>query len=382
MTPSGIISHTMPMDNTPEIGAGSGPAPEIRGEIARRLRILAGQGRITCPAALHIAATLGVSATEVGRAADALNLRISACQLGLFDKKCHSAAAKTPLRPDSRKGKRQPAPGAAHEIIVFKVSGPHFEEAADQVPAETSFNLVVNQEPVVSLLCTPTDLEAMAIGFLLSEGILERREQLAAIELQQSTVHVVISDLPENWQHRFHKKTVTSGCGQGITFTDTAGLRQAPFCRSPLRVPAATIGTLMQQFSRISSLFLATGGSHCAALSDGSNIIMIAEDIGRHNAVDKLIGKAFLNGIDLDDKILLSSGRVSGEIMTKMVRNRIPILVSRAAPTCMSVTHAEEHGITLIGFARGRRLNIYAHPQRISTTPCPPPMSLTTFEKK
>ena len=108
-----------------------------------------------------------------------------------------------------------------------------------------------------------------------------------------------------------------------------------------------------------------TGGVHSAALADRKNIHQFAEDIGRHNAVDKLLGKAFLASIPVEDKILLSSGRISGEIMTKVIRNRIPILISRTAPTCMSITYAEYHGVTLIGFARGNRMNIYTHPQRI-----------------
>ncbi len=108
-----------------------------------------------------------------------------------------------------------------------------------------------------------------------------------------------------------------------------------------------------------------TGGVHSAALADRQKIHLFAEDIGRHNAVDKLIGKAFLAGIPVEDKILLSSGRISGEIMTKVIRNRIPIMISRTAPTCMSITYAEDHGITLIGFARGNRMNIYTHPQRV-----------------
>ena len=126
------------------------------------------------------------------------------------------------------------------------------------------------------------------------------------------------------------------------------------------------IRRLLKTFRNISSLYLETGGVHSAALSDGKEILFFSEDIGRHNAVDKLIGKAFLNGVSVENKILLTSGRVTSEIMTKAGRNRFPILISRAAPSCMAVSYAEDMGITLIGFARGDRMNIYTWPNRIA----------------
>jgi FdhD protein len=104
---------------------------------------------------------------------------------------------------------------------------------------------------------------------------------------------------------------------------------------------------------------------HSAALSDGKDILFFSEDIGRHNAVDKLIGKAFLQSVSVENKILLTSGRVTSEIVTKAGRNRFPILISRAAPSCMAISYAEDMGITLVGFARGDRMNIYTWPNRI-----------------
>ncbi|MBS1128765.1 MAG: formate dehydrogenase family accessory protein FdhD, partial [Nitrospirae bacterium] len=103
-----------------------------------------------------------------------------------------------------------------------------------------------------------------------------------------------------------------------------------------------------------------------AALSDGKDLLFFSEDIGRHNAVDKLIGKAFLKGVSIENKILFTSGRVTSEIVTKAGRNRFPILVSRAAASCMAISYAEDMGITLVGFARGDRMNIYTWPTRIT----------------
>jgi len=254
-----------------------------------------------------------------------------------------------------------------HEALIIRLKGDHVVETTDQVATEIGFSLTVNDKQVVTLLCTPTELDCMAIGFLLSEGLLQDRDALLDIQVDEEkfTVSVTLKGLPDNIDNAFHKKTITSGCGHGITFTDATDLQKLAPNRSALTISKGEIEDLMRKFRSISRLFLETGGVHSAALADRENILLFSEDIGRHNAVDKLIGKAFLQGIPVQDKILLSSGRISGEIMTKVIRNRIPVLVSRTAPTCMSITYAEDHGVTLVGFARSDRMNIYTHPGRI-----------------
>jgi len=254
-----------------------------------------------------------------------------------------------------------------HETLIIRARDSHITELTDEVAAEIGFTLNVNDKQVVTLLCSPAELDAMAVGFLLSEGILQDRESLLAVQVDEKdfTVAVTLANLPDDIDATFHKKTITSGCGRGITFSDAASLKNLPSNKTSIRISLEEIYNLMREFRSISELFLKTGGVHSAALADRKRIHLFAEDIGRHNAVDKLIGKAFLAGFSVEDKILLSSGRISGEIMTKVIRNRIPIMISRTAPTCMSITYAEDHGVTLVGFARGNRMNIYTHPQRI-----------------
>ncbi len=250
------------------------------------------------------------------------------------------------------------------DSLLIRINGDTSEEILDQVAAETACTLIVNGEILVSLLCSPIELENMALGFLLSEGLLSARESLQEISLDQknSIVRVVLKDLPDDWQDGFHKKTITSGCGKGITFTDPKKLPGLNVQREPIHLTTNRVRTLLSNFREQSKLYITTGGVHSAALADHTGIILFSEDIGRHNAVDKLIGKAFLNSISMLDKILLSSGRISGEIMTKIVQNKIPVLITRTAPTCMSINYAEDNGVTLIGFARGNRMNIYTHP--------------------
>lgn len=254
-----------------------------------------------------------------------------------------------------------------HETLILRLKGEKIEETTDQVAAEIGFTLNINGNQVVTLLCTPSELDAMAIGFLFSEGILKDRASLRAVHVDEKTytVSIELENIPADIDTAFHKKTITSGCGRGITFTDAANLKNLPANKSTVRFAPGDIQHMLKEFRSISRLFLQTGGVHSAALADRERILLFAEDIGRHNAVDKLIGKAFLADIPMEDKILLTSGRISGEIMTKTIRNRIPIIISRTAPTCMAIAYAEDHGVTLIGFARGDRMNIYTHPQRI-----------------
>lgn len=254
-----------------------------------------------------------------------------------------------------------------HETLIIRTRDGLVAETTDLVAAEIGFTLNVNDKEIVTLLCTPAELDVMALGFLLSEGILKERDSLLDLQVDEKTytVSVTLAHLPADIDATFHKKTITSGCGRGITFTAVASLKDLPPNKSLITISPEETQNLLTEFRSLSELFMKTGGVHSAALADRHHIHLFAEDIGRHNAVDKLIGKAFLAGTRVDDKILLSSGRISGEIMTKVIRNRIPIMVSRTAPTCMSITYAEDHGVTLIGFARGNRMNIYTHPQRV-----------------
>ena len=233
--------------------------------------------------------------------------------------------------------------------------------------SELPVRLILNNEQLVTLLCTPSELEELAVGFLLSEGLLQHRSAIRKMEIieQDAAIRIELSDLPADWEKMFEKRTISSGCGKGITFTSYRMYADQRITVAGEMVSLEGIKNLLRTFRNISSLYLETGGVHSAALSDGKDILFFSEDIGRHNAVDKLIGKAFLQSISVENKILLTSGRVTSEIVTKAGRNRFPILISRAAPSCMAISYAEDMGITLVGFARGDRMNIYTWPSRI-----------------
>lgn len=245
--------------------------------------------------------------------------------------------------------------------------GGRVEGVIDEVASELPIRLVLNNEPLVTLLCTPSELEELAVGFLLSEGLLSSRSSIKKLDVdeRESTVRVDLADLQPDFSRLFEKRTISSGCGKGVTFTNYRTPAEHRIEIGNRLITLDDIRNLLNNFRTISKLYLETGGVHSAALSDGKGILFFSEDIGRHNAVDKIIGKAFLKSVSVENKILITSGRITSEIMTKAGRNRFPILISRAAPSCMAVSYAEDLGITLVGFARGDRMNIYTWPKRI-----------------
>ena len=253
------------------------------------------------------------------------------------------------------------------DAMILRISGNTVDGAIDEVAAELPVRLVLNGEPVVTLLCTPTELEELAIGFLLSEGIIRERDSIKklAVSGDGPSVLVEVSGLPRGWEKLFHTRTISSGCGKGVTFTNYDREKDRRIRTGGMVISVGDIREQLATFRNISTLYLETGGVHSAALSNGKEILFFSEDVGRHNAVDKLIGKAFLKGVPVKNRVLFTSGRVTSEIVTKAGRNRIPIVISRAAASCMAINYAEDIRITLVGFARGDRMNIYTWPNRI-----------------
>jgi FdhD protein len=253
------------------------------------------------------------------------------------------------------------------DALILKISGSNVEGVVDEVASELPVRLILNNQPLVTLLCTPSELEELAVGFLLSEGLLREKSSIRKLEVVESdaAIRIELSGLPADWENMFEKRTISSGCGKGITFTSYRMDSDSRIDVVGQIVSLKDIRNLLNEFRNISKLYLATGGVHSAALSDGKELLFFSEDIGRHNAVDKLIGKAFLQSVPVENKVLFTSGRVTSEIVTKAGRNRFPILISRAAPSCMAISYAEDMGITIVGFARGERMNIYTWPNRI-----------------
>ena len=161
------------------------------------------------------------------------------------------------------------------------------------------------------------------------------------------------------------RRLIASGCGGAATFYSIADAI-TPRIKSPLKISPEEVFTLVKEFQRNSQLYLATHGAHSAALADTKDILIFGEDIGRHNAIDKVFGKCLLEDIPTSDRIVISSGRISSEILHKVAKRGIPIIVSISVPTSLGLKTADKLGITLIGSVRGKKMNVYTNNWRVS----------------
>jgi FdhD protein len=229
------------------------------------------------------------------------------------------------------------------------------------VPVEEVIALHVNGQPLVQLMCTPVLLEELALGFLFNEKLIEEVSEVKEMKV------LALSD-GRRWLdvwlgHEIEPpklRTITSGCSGGTTFEHAGGPVE-----SGLRVTPQQVTRLMAQMSRSAELYRRAGGLHVAALAEGEALVCVAEDIGRHNAVDKLAGHCLRHGLPMKDRVLLSSGRVSSEVVNKAARMGVPVVVSYTSPTSLSVQLARAWHITLIGYTRRRSFRVYSGEERL-----------------
>lgn len=241
------------------------------------------------------------------------------------------------------------------------------ETITDQVVKEVPATIFFNDREIVTLLCTPEYLEDLAVGFLASEGMLKKVEDITQVKADYQSGNIWVTTAKDRIiaEKLFLKRYITTGCGKGTSFYDAMDAQLAKPIITDLKINTEEIAGLVQALQSQSQLFKETGGVHGCALAAQGEIVIFREDIGRHNATDKILGKCFREGIPLNDKFFLTSGRVSSEILTKTAKMGIPILVSHSAPTDLAIKLAQELGVTIIGFARGKRYNVYTHPERV-----------------
>jgi FdhD protein len=251
---------------------------------------------------------------------------------------------------------------------IIRLRGAEMEVTGDRVVIETPVTIYLNGKELVTLLCTPEKIDRLALGFLRSEGLLTTMDDLASIRTreEEGLVEVELKNRSDLAEKLYGKRTVTSGCGKGTVFFNVLDSMRSKPLTGKMQVSAATIHSLMNDLQQKADLFKTTGGVHSAALADSEKIVYFYEDIGRHNAIDKIIGECLIGSVSTDDKIIVSSGRLSSEILLKAAKLKIQMLVSRAAPTSLSIEIAETLNITLVGFVRGQRMNIYSHAWRVT----------------
>jgi len=242
-------------------------------------------------------------------------------------------------------------------------------ETTDTVALEAPVNIFVNDEYIITLLSTPSMQKELCIGWLFTEDVLQSFDQIAHITTTEDTVKVTTHQPIEEKTLRTVSvsRLLTTACGLSARkFFQVIGQRNWSPIQSTLRVWAHQLPPMMETLNQ-SLLFQTTGGVHAAALFYADQVFLLAEDVGRHNAVDKVIGAGVQAGIDFSHSILVSSGRQPADMVLKAARMGIPIVVSRAAPIRSGIITAEKTGVTLVCFLREQRMNVYTHHDRIMT---------------
>jgi FdhD protein len=253
-----------------------------------------------------------------------------------------------------------------HSARYYQVQNNGYNLIDTEIVVEAPVTLTVNGIIWLTFMCTPIHLEAMAVGFLYNEGLINSIEEVATFRVCDRGDNVDIwlyhdIEKPVSWRR-------TSGCTGGVTAVEedaTPLPSQLTNTTNGYVLPPKQVNNLIGELFQAQELYRRSGGIHTSALSDGDTIIVAAEDIGRHNTLDKLAGRCILEKIELKKSILISTGRISSEMLQKAARIGSSIVISRTSPSSLSIEIAEKRGITLIGYARRNRFNIYTHPHRI-----------------
>jgi len=238
---------------------------------------------------------------------------------------------------------------------VVKVENKNHTEELETIIGEFPLALVINNEYSNTFLCTPENLEQLVAGFLMTKGVIKSKADIKSIEV----------DFENRVANTVINKNEDSDKGKRYYLNDLDYVDLKPIENTDTTIRVSDIYEVMKENLTSSELFKNTGGVHSVAIYDNKTLLTIREDVARHNAMDKSIGYCILNNIDLKDKIIFVSGRISCEMILKAAKAGIPIVLSKSAPTNLSREIAKKLNITLAGFVRGERMNIYTNPERI-----------------
>ncbi len=241
----------------------------------------------------------------------------------------------------------------------------NWSEFTDEVVMETPLTIFVNGQEIVTLLTMGDNPLELAVGFARSEGFISERADLLGWHEDKGVVRLEVRGDANLVGKLLERRTLTTGCGKGTTFYHPLdALRVKPLSSEAFFSPEEILARVGELNTR-SEVFKRTGGTHNASLATRKETLLFRADIGRHNAVDMLVGRALLDGIDLWGTALFTTGRISSEILLKVAKMGVPLLVSRSAPTELALKLADELCITVVGYARAGRLNLYTHPRRV-----------------
>lgn len=269
---------------------------------------------------------------------------------------------------ESRRSDEDKPLSVEHEILKFNVLKGSVERLMDEVATEDWVELYINGEHYADFSCSPSKIVELVLGHLLTEGIIKKLEEVASLRISNGKAYVLLRRKSKLGFSRVRR--ILTECG-GKPFKLPPhlwmGIGRAKGTPT-FKLPLQTIIEASKILNSQAHIFRMTGGTHASALfgEDGS-VIAFAEDVGRHNAVDKVVGEAAMKDVFFENSVLATTGRLTSEIVVKAANVGIPIVVSLSAPSDRGVKIAEMVGLTLIGFTRGKRFNVYTNPERIKT---------------
>lgn len=233
------------------------------------------------------------------------------------------------------------------------------------VIAESILSIYVNGQELATVMCSPLDQEALALGFIYNEGVIESADEVGLVHLNrnQAVVDVLLRQREFNPPRRM---ILTSGCGGGVTLQHLTEAH--PALESDFMTTPDVIFQRMHEMQGTARLYNQVRGVHTAVLADTERVLVSAEDVGRHNAVDKITGKALQAHINPRNCMILTSGRISSEMLGKARRMDVPLVASRTAPTSITVRLAEAWNICVVGYVRQGSLRVYTCPYRLGLT--------------
>ncbi|KAF0159042.1 MAG: FdhD protein [Syntrophaceae bacterium] len=242
------------------------------------------------------------------------------------------------------------------------------ERTTVEVPVseEVPLTLEVNGKELATLLATPEHLKNLVTGFLFTSGFIREAAQIKSISIDPERWKADIIAKGEDFADDLvFKRIYTSGCGKGVIFHNPLDLFNRVRIVSDFRVQKEVVRELVKVFQRYSEEHALTHGVHSAALASRDEILIFRDDIGRHNAMDKVIGEALYSNMSFTDKILLTSGRISSEILSKVLRCRMPVMAAIGAPTNQAVKLARQAELTIAGLVRGSKIFVYSGEERL-----------------
>ena len=248
-------------------------------------------------------------------------------------------------------------------IEILKVQGDTWNKTLEGVSEEIPLTIELNGQELATLLCSPDHLKNLVTGFLFTSGLIPDHPSLKSLIIDMERFNASVEIEGDDSDFVF-KRVYTSGCGKGVIFHNPIDVIHKTALEDGFVLAASDIAGLMKEFIKGSPEHTQTRGVHSGALATRDHILIFRDDIGRHNALDKVIGEALSQGLDFSDKIMLTTGRISSEILSKVLRCRVPVIAALGSPTNQAVKLARVVNLSLISHVRGSKMDIYSGEKR------------------